>query len=170
MACVYRRPVSDRYRGRSLLRFNPISFFSFLLLTAGAAVAFGGGQAEEPFWEDASPQSRDQEGISVEAEANMSQRPHVTVAPQAGRQAGIYAFDQTVRRGSITNTSGRTIYIRLNAGSPQQVTPRRWDFRMQPGERLTIGAELDVSLDSIGVYFERGAVTDGFPQRLAFWQ
>jgi hypothetical protein len=155
------------------VRFNPITLFCALVLLTGSVAAFAGGQAEEPFWENASPQAReeqDEQGISVEAEPDLSLRPQVAVAPQPGLQAGIYTFPRTVRRGSITNTSGRTIYIRLNARLPEQVTPAGWDFRMQPGERLTIGADLDLSVDSVGVYFERGAVTEGFPQRLAFWQ
>ncbi|MFP4485017.1 MAG: hypothetical protein ACOCYG_04205 [Spirochaetota bacterium] len=150
------------------MRLIPISFLSFILLTAIAALAFGGGQTEEPF--SGEPRSQEADGISVEIEPEASIRPEVSAPPRPGVEAGIYTFEQTVRRGTITNTSGRTIYIRLNAALPQQVTPRDWDFRMQPGERLTVGADLDVSVESVGVYFERGAVTDEFSQRLAFWR
>ena len=152
------------------MRFIPISLFSFLLLTAIAASAFAGGQSEAPFLGASPSQSPANDGISVEVEPEVSIRPQVATSPRPGLQAGVYTFEQTVRRGSITNTSGRTIYIRLNVTSPQQVTPRQWDFRMRPGERLTVGTDLDVSVDSIGVYFERGAVTAEFAQRLAFWR
>ena len=109
------------------------------------------------------------DGLRGDLPVSSSVRPEEAVEPVAGVSAGLYDLNVTARSGAVSNTTGRTIYLSLNPSDQESVNENKWDFKLRPGESIELGNDLPVMVETVGVYFEYGALTDGFEQRLVFW-